>query len=65
MKKFELITPGEILSEEFLKPVYGASIDGRQICRYASDKVTLSIEVVVKSAKSCNVSVDHLLFENA
>ena len=44
---------------------YHASIDGRQISRYENDKVTPSVEVVVKLAKAFDVSVDHLLFDNA
>ena len=44
---------------------YHASIDGRQISRYENDKVTPSVEVVVKQAKAFDVSVDHLLFDNA
>ncbi|MFZ5764022.1 MAG: helix-turn-helix domain-containing protein [Thermodesulfobacteriota bacterium] len=44
---------------------FHAQIDGRQISRYENDKVTPSVEVVVKLAKAFDVSVDHLLFDNA
>ena len=44
---------------------YHAQIDGRQISRYENDKVTPSVEIVVKLAKAFEVSVDHLLFGDA
>ena len=44
---------------------YHAKLDGRQISRYENDKVTPSVEVVVKLAKAFDVSVDHLLFDDA
>lgn len=44
---------------------YHAGIDGRQISRYENDKVTPSVEVVIKLAKAFDVSVDHLLFDDA
>jgi transcriptional regulator with XRE-family HTH domain len=44
---------------------FHAEIDGRQISRYENDKVTPSIEVVIKLAKAFDVSVDHLLFDDA
>lgn len=44
---------------------FHAQIDGRQINRYENDKVTPSVEVVVKLAKAFDVSVDHLLLEDA
>lgn len=44
---------------------FHARIDGWQISRYENDKVTPSVEVVVKLAKAFDVSVDHLLFDNA
>jgi transcriptional regulator with XRE-family HTH domain len=44
---------------------YHAQIDGRQVSRYENDKVTPSVEVVVKLAKAFDVSADHLLFDDA
>lgn len=44
---------------------FHAQIDGRQISRYENDKVTPSVEVVVKLATAFDVSADHLLFDNA
>lgn len=44
---------------------YHANIDGRQVSRYENDRVTPSVEVVVKLAKAFDVSVDHLLFDDA
>ncbi len=44
---------------------FHATIDGRQISRYENDKVTPSVEVIVKLAKAFDVSVDHLLFDDA
>lgn len=44
---------------------FNAAIDGRQISRYENDKVTPSVEVVVKLAKAFDVRVDHLLFDDA
>ncbi|MBU4357620.1 MAG: helix-turn-helix domain-containing protein [Proteobacteria bacterium] len=44
---------------------FHAQIDGRQISRYENDKVTPSVEVVVKLAKAFDVSVDHLLIDDA
>lgn len=44
---------------------YHAGIDGRQISRYENDKVTPSVEVVIKLAKAFDVSVDHLLIDDA
>lgn len=40
---------------------FHATIDGRQISRYENDKVTPSVDVVIKLAKAFDVSVDHLL----
>lgn len=44
---------------------YHAQIDGRQVSRYENDRVTPSIEVVIKMAKAYNVSLDYLLLEDA
>jgi transcriptional regulator with XRE-family HTH domain len=44
---------------------FHAHIDGRQISRYENDKVTPSVDVVVKLAKAFDVSVDHLLLDDA
>ncbi len=44
---------------------FHASIDGRQISRYENDKVTPSVDVVIKLAKAFDVSVDHLLIDDA
>ncbi len=44
---------------------YHAGIDGRQISRYENDKVTPSVDVVIKLAKALDVSVDHLLIDDA
>jgi len=41
---------------------YHAQIDGRQISCYENDKVTPSVEVVIKLATAIDVSIDHLLF---
>ncbi|MDP3478231.1 MAG: helix-turn-helix transcriptional regulator [Desulfoprunum sp.] len=43
---------------------FHASIDGRQVSRYENDKVTPSVDVVIKLAKAFDVSVDHLLIDN-
>ncbi len=42
-----------------------AGIDGRQVSRYENNKVTPSIEVIVKIATAFDVSVDYLLIEEA
>lgn len=42
-----------------------ANIDGRQVSRYENDKVTPSLDVVVKMARAYNVSLDFLLLEEA
>lgn len=44
---------------------FHATIDGRQVSRYENSKVTPSVDVVVKLAKAFDVSVDHLLIDNA
>lgn len=44
---------------------YHAQIDGRQVSRYENDRVTPSIEVVIKMAKAYNVSLDYLLLDDA
>jgi transcriptional regulator with XRE-family HTH domain len=44
---------------------FNAQIDGRQVSRYENDKVTPSIEVVIKMARAFNVSLDFLLIEDA
>lgn len=44
---------------------FHAGIDGRQISRYENDRVTPSVDVVVKLARAFNVSVDHLLIDDA
>jgi len=44
---------------------FHASIDGRQISRYENDKVTPSVDVVIKLAKAFDVSVDYLLIDDA
>ena len=44
---------------------FHAQIDGRQGSRYENDKVTPSVEVVIKLAKAFDVSVDHLLLDDA
>ena len=44
---------------------FHAHIDGRQISRYENDKVTPSVEVVIKLARAFDVSVDHLLIDDA
>ena len=41
-----------------------AQIDGRQVSRYENDRVTPSIEVVIKIAHAFNVSLDYLLLED-
>lgn len=43
---------------------FHAGIDGRQISRYENDKVTPSVDVVIKLARAFNVSVDHLLIDD-
>lgn len=44
---------------------FHAGIDGCQISRYENNKVTPSVEMVVKLARAFDVSVDHLLFDDA
>jgi len=44
---------------------YNAGIDGRQVSRYENGKVTPSVDVVVKMAKTFNISIDFLLIEDA
>jgi transcriptional regulator with XRE-family HTH domain len=44
---------------------FHAHIDGRQVSRYENDKVTPSVEVVIKLARAFDVSVDHLLIDDA
>lgn len=44
---------------------FQASIDGRQVSRYENDRVTPSIEVVVKMAGAFGVSIDYLLLDDA
>jgi len=40
-----------------------AQIDGRQVSRYENDKVTPSVDVVVKMARAYDVSLDFLLLD--
>lgn len=44
---------------------YHAKIDGRQVSRYENDKVMPSVEVIIKIAKTFNVSTDFLLLDTA
>ena len=44
---------------------FEAKIDGRQVSRYENDRVTPSVEVVVKMAKAFDVSLDYLLIDDA
>lgn len=62
-KKIKLLRQEKGWSQDEL--AYHAQIDGRQISRYENDKVTPSVEIVVKLAKAFDVSVDHLLFDDA
>ena len=62
-KKIKLLRQEKGWSQDEL--AYHAQIDGRQISRYENDKVTPSVEVVVKLAKAFDVSIDHLLFDDA
>lgn len=62
-KKIKLLRQEKNWSQDEL--AFHAQIDGRQISRYENDKVTPSVEVVVKLAKAFEVSVDHLLFDDA
>lgn len=41
-----------------------AGIDGRQISRYENNRVTPSVDVVIKLARAFDVSVDHLLIDD-
>lgn len=43
---------------------FHAGIDGRQISRYENNKVTPSVDVVIKLARAFDVSVDHLLIDD-
>jgi transcriptional regulator with XRE-family HTH domain len=62
-KKIKLLRQEKGWSQDEL--AFHAQIDGRQVSRYENDKVTPSVEVVVKLAKAFDVSVDHLLLEDA
>ena len=62
-KKIKLLRQEKNWSQDEL--AFHAQIDGRQISRYENDKVTPSVEVVVKLAKAFEVSVDHLLLDDA
>ncbi len=62
-KKIKLLRQEKRWSQDEL--AYHAQIDGRQISRYENDKVTPSVDVVVKLARAFDVSADHLLFDNA
>ena len=44
---------------------FHAEIDGRQVSRYENDKVTPSVEVVIKMARAFDVSLDFLLLDEA
>lgn len=41
------------------------STDARQISRYENDRITPSLDVVVRLAEAFNVSVDYLVIDNA
>ena len=62
-KKIKLLRQEKNWSQDEL--AFHAQIDGRQISRYENNKVTPSVEVVVKLAKAFEVSVDHLLLDDA
>jgi transcriptional regulator with XRE-family HTH domain len=61
-QKLKEIRKDKNISQDELAEKIG--IDGRQISRYENDKMSPSIEVLIKIADTFNISVDYLLFDN-
>jgi transcriptional regulator with XRE-family HTH domain len=57
----ELRKEKNLSQDEFSEIV---KIDGRQISRYENDKISPSLDILIKIVESLNVSIDYLLFDD-